>query len=121
MFAAMGADRLAEWAAAKLRASGERARARSPETAVDLTRRKCGWLTSPRPERRTVQIAAQLFISPSTVDYHLRKVFRKLNVTSRTQLASRLLSGPGADYPSRGQGDAAWAAAGRTGRDRAYA
>ena len=42
MFAAMGADRLAEWAAAELRATGERARARTPETAVDLTPQERG-------------------------------------------------------------------------------
>src|SRR5271170_6604634 len=94
MFAAMGADRLAEWAAAELRATGERARARTPETAVDLTRQETRVADLAAAGASDSEIAAQLFISPSTVEYHLRKVFRKLNVTSRTQLAGRLRSGP---------------------------
>jgi DNA-binding CsgD family transcriptional regulator len=102
MFAAMGADRFAERAAAELRATGERARARAPETAVDLTPQETRVADLAASGASDSEIAAQMFISPSTVDYHLRKVFRKLNVTSRTQLAGRLLSGPAADRPSRG-------------------
>jgi DNA-binding NarL/FixJ family response regulator len=102
MFAAMGADRFAEQAAAELRATGERARARTPETAVDLTPQETRVAELAAAGASDSEIAAQLFISPSTVDYHLRKVFRKLHVTSRTQLAGRPRSGPGADGPSLG-------------------
>jgi len=101
MFAAMGADRFAKQAAAELRATGERARARTPETAVDLTPQETRVADLAAAGASDSEIAAQLFISPSTVDYHLRKVFRKLHVTSRTQLAGRLRSGPRADGPSQ--------------------
>ncbi len=106
MFAAMGADWFAKQAAAELRATGERACARTPETAVDLTPQETRVADLAAAGASDSEIAAQLFISPSTVDYHLRKVFRKLNVTSRTQLAGRLLSGPAADRRSLGLGDA---------------
>ena len=102
MFATMGADRLAEWAAAELRATGERARARTPDTAVDLTRQETRVADLAAAGASDSEIAAQLFISPSTVDYHLRKVFRKLHVTSRTQLAGRLRPGSSTDGPSLG-------------------
>ena len=94
MFAAMGADRFAEQAAAELRATGERARARTLETAVDLTPQETRVADLAAAGASDSEIATQLFISPSTVDYHLRKVFRKLHVTSRTQLAGRPRAGP---------------------------
>ena len=97
MFATMGADRFAEQAAAELRATGERVRARIPETGVDLTPQETRVAGLAVTGASDSEIAAQLFISPSTVDYHLRKVFRKLNVTSRAQLGARLWSGPSAE------------------------
>jgi DNA-binding CsgD family transcriptional regulator len=93
MFARMGAERFADQAAAELRAAGEHVLARTPQTVADLTPHEARVADLAAAGASNSEIAAQLFISPSTVDYHLRKVFRKLNVTSRTQLAVRLRSG----------------------------
>ena len=87
MFTAMGAEAFAERARIELLATGERARQRTAEAAEELTPQEAqiARLVSQGDSNR--DIAAQLFLSPSTVDYHLRKVFRKTGVTSRTQLA----------------------------------
>jgi len=90
MFTAMGANCFAERAATELRATGERARTRTPQTTFDLTPREARVAELAAEGSSNNEIAAQLFISPSTVEYHLGKVFRKLNVTSRGQLARRL-------------------------------
>jgi DNA-binding CsgD family transcriptional regulator len=90
MFHNMSADGFAEQAASELRASGERARARTPETELDLTPQETRVANLAADGATNSEIAAQLFISPGTVEYHLAKVFRKLGITSRTQLASQL-------------------------------
>jgi DNA-binding CsgD family transcriptional regulator len=90
MFATMGAEGFTEIAAAELRSTGERARARTPETTCDLTPRETHVAELAADGSSNKDIAAQLFISPGTVEYHLGRVFRKLNVTSRGQLARRL-------------------------------
>lgn len=100
MFAAMGAERFAEVAAAELQATGEHARARTPETVTSLTPQESRIADLTAAGASNSEIAAQLFVSPSTVDYHLGNVFRKLNVTSRTQLAVRLRPAP--DTAARG-------------------
>ena len=87
MFTATGAEAFAERARIELLATGERARQRTAATEIELTAQEAqiARLVSQGGSNR--DIAAQLFLSPSTVDYHLRKVFRKTGVTSRTQLA----------------------------------
>jgi len=87
MFDEMGLAAFAGRARAELRATGEQVSARSPGTAGVLTAQEAqiARLAAERLSNR--EIASRLFISASTVEYHLRKVFRKLGVTSRIQLA----------------------------------
>jgi DNA-binding CsgD family transcriptional regulator len=87
LFLGFGAEAFAERARVELQATGERARKRTEETRDHLTPQEAQVAHLAADGATNHEIAAQLFISPSTVDYHLRKAFRKLGVRSRTQLA----------------------------------
>jgi DNA-binding CsgD family transcriptional regulator len=90
MLQATGAMAFASRAATELLATGERARARVSETRDQLTPQERQVAQLAADGESNAEIAAQLFISPHTVAYHLRKVFNKLSVSSRNQLASAL-------------------------------
>ena len=90
MFEAMGADAFAERAYRELAATGETVRKRAVGTRDELTPQEAQIARLARDGRTSPEIAAQLFISPRTVEWHLRKVFAKLGVTSRKQLAIAL-------------------------------
>jgi DNA-binding CsgD family transcriptional regulator len=89
LFSGFGMKAFAERARIELEATGERARRRTPDAIDQLTPQEAQVSRLAAQGHTIREIAAQLFISPSTVEYHLRKVFRKLDVKSRTQLAHR--------------------------------
>ena len=92
IFSVMGANAFVTRAERELAATGERARRRGYDTADELTPQESQIAHLASSGATNQEIAAKLFLSPSTVDYHLRKVFRKLGITSRRQLGSVLLS-----------------------------
>ena len=91
MFTGFGMEAFTERARVELQASGETARKRTVDTLDQLTPQESQVARLAAQGSTNREIAAQLFISPSTVEYHLHKAFRKLGVKSRTQLAQMKL------------------------------
>jgi DNA-binding CsgD family transcriptional regulator len=90
LFESMGAGAFAARAASELAATGKRRRRHATETLEDLTTQQAQIARLARAGKSNQQIGAQLFLSPRTVEYHLNKVFRKLNISSRGQLEQAL-------------------------------
>ena len=86
MLESMGIEAFAARARRELRATGESAGKRSVETGITLTAQEAQVARLAREGLSNPEIAARLFISAATVAYHLRKVFTKLGITSRTEL-----------------------------------
>jgi DNA-binding CsgD family transcriptional regulator len=82
----MGAEGFAERARRELQATGETARRRTEETRSVLTPQEAQIARLARDGLSNPEIGGQLFISPRTVQYHLHKVFAKLDISSRNQL-----------------------------------
>jgi DNA-binding CsgD family transcriptional regulator len=90
LFTDFGMEAFAERARIELQATGEKTRKRTVDTLDELTPREAQIARFAARGDTNREIAAQLFISPSTDEYHLHKVFRKLDVKTRTQLARRM-------------------------------
>jgi DNA-binding CsgD family transcriptional regulator len=86
----MGADAFADRARGELLATGETVRKRTVDTRDVLTAQEWQIVRLAAERHTNTEIASQLFISPRTVEYHLHKVFPKLGVSSRKELAGAL-------------------------------
>jgi DNA-binding CsgD family transcriptional regulator len=95
-FEALGAELWAERARVELRASGQTARRRVADTRDQLTEQELQIVHFVAQGLTNREVAAQLFLSPRTIAAHLRNIFRKLGISSRTQLARLHLESVGA-------------------------
>jgi len=86
MFVTMGAEGFAERTARELLATGERVRKRTTDAPARLSARETQIGRLAGDGLSSPEIAAELFMSPRTVEYHLHKVFTKLAISSRSQL-----------------------------------
>jgi DNA-binding CsgD family transcriptional regulator len=87
-FHQLGAEPWAERARLELAATGETARKRDPSTLDQLTPRELQIALDLAAGLTTREAAAKLYLSPKTIEYHLRSVYRKLGVASRSELAA---------------------------------
>jgi DNA-binding CsgD family transcriptional regulator len=99
IFDSVGAAAFADRARTELRAAGGHARQQTTETPETLTAQEALIARLAGQGASNPEIAAQLFISPATVAYHLRKVFTKLGISSRSQLGAALPARQGAAPP----------------------
>jgi DNA-binding NarL/FixJ family response regulator len=90
----MGAAAFGDRARRELLATGETVRARAADTREQLTAQESQIAQLAREGLSNPAIGARLFISPRTVQYHLHKVFAKLDITSRNQLGRALPGDP---------------------------
>ena len=91
-FASMGAEGFAERARRELLATGEKVRKRRDDTRDELTPQEEHIARLAREGRTNPEIGAELYLSPRTVEWHLRKVFIKLGIGSRRGLRDALPS-----------------------------
>jgi DNA-binding NarL/FixJ family response regulator len=99
MLTTMGIEAFAERARRELLATGETVRRRSVETRDEFTAQERQIARLARDGLSNPEIGTRLFISPRTVKYHLRKVFIKLDISSRSELERALSSDPDAVPP----------------------
>ena len=94
MLSGMGAMAFAEQARHELAATGETARRRSVDTVIELTPQEQHIARLAAEGRTNPEIAAQLYVSPRTVEWHMSKIFTKLGVSSRRRLGQALRTFP---------------------------